>query len=129
MDVFGRGRIQSQGPIAANDYSEPEPDIAVLRGRVDDYMDDDPGPGEILLLVEVSNTSLRVDRTVKATLYARAGIPEYWVLDVNERTLETFRRPGPGGYADTLRLRETDTVFPLAAPEAAIPVADLLPPA
>lgn len=128
LGVFGAGRVQTQGPIATDDYNEPEPDIVVLRGRMEDYPHDHPGPADILLAVEVANTSLRLDRTVKRGVYARAGIPEYWLVDVNGRTLTVFREPGPDGWASETTLTDTDTVSPLAAPEARIAVPDLLPP-
>jgi len=128
MGVFGVAHVQTQGPIAPNDYNEPEPDIVVLRNRVQDYMEDHPGPADILLAVEVANTSLRADRTVKRAVYARAGIPEYWLMDVNGRTLTVFREPGPDGWASETTLTDADAVSPLAAPDAPIAVADLLPP-
>ncbi len=128
MSVFGVAHVQTQGPIAPDDYNEPEPDIVVLRNRVQDYMQDHPGPADILLAVEVANTTLRMDRTIKRNVYARAGILEYWLMDVNGRTLTVFREPGPDGWASETTLTETDTVSPLAAPDAQIAVADLLPP-
>jgi Uma2 family endonuclease len=70
-----------------------------------------------------------LDRTIKGAVYARAGIPEFWVVDVNGRTLTLFRQPAPADYTDIATLAESDVVSPLAAPNAAIPVADLLPPA
>ena len=128
MGVFGMDRVQTQAPIAPDDYNEPEPDIVVLRGRMEDYMQDHPGPADILLAVEVANTTLRMDRTIKRNVYARAGIPEYWLMDVNGRTLTVFREPGPDGWASETTLTDVDAVSPLAAPDAQIAVADLLPP-
>jgi len=128
MGVFGVAHVQTQGPIAPDDYNEPEPDIVVLRNRVQDYMQDHPGPADILLAVEVANTTLRADRTIKRAVYARAGILEYWLMDVNGRTLTVFREPGPDGWASETTLTDADAVSPLAAPDAQIAVADLLPP-
>lgn len=127
--VFGSGRVQSQSPVALSERSEPEPDAAVLRGRVRDYVAVMPGPADVLLVVEIADATARADLGVKAALYGRAGVAECWVLVPRERTLAVFREPGPNGYANVTTLTEADTVSPLAAPEAIIAVADLLPPA
>lgn len=80
-----------------------------------------------MLAVEVSDSTLRTDRTVKATLYGQAGINEYWVVNINGRTLEVFRQPGANGYTNVTTLTENETVRPLSAPQAEIRVVDLLP--
>jgi len=129
LGVFGLNRVQSQMPIGIDEANEPEPDAAVLRDVVQSYSDSAPGPSDVLLVVEVADATLRADLNVKSALYGRAGIPEYWVVDVNGRTLTVFRQPAPAGYTDIATLAESDVVSPLAAPNAAIPVADLLPPA
>ena len=128
MRTFPEGQVQSQSPIAADDYNEPEPDIAVLRNDITAYREDAPGPADILLLVEVSNTTLQFDRGVKAAIYARTGIPEYWVLDVNGRTLDVYRQPAPSGYGSVTGLTSADSVSPLSAPDASLTVAGFLPP-
>ncbi len=88
--VFGRGfYIRIQHPLAADDYSEPEPDVAVVRGAIRDY--DKGHPTSAVLVVEVSNESPGYDRTVKQRLYARCGIPEYWILALPEARLDVCR--------------------------------------
>jgi Uma2 family endonuclease len=122
--------VRPQGPINLGRKSEPEPDIAVVPGALRDYRDH---PTSALLIVEVSDTTLTYDRTRKARLYAQAGIPDYWVLDLVHRQIEVCRSPqqdpaaGTWSYADTRTLTPADTITPLAAPGALIPVADLLP--
>lgn len=121
----GRGHVRTQMPLAADDDSEPEPDLAVVPGDALDYLD--AHPSTALIVVEVADDSLRRDRSVKRRLYARCGIPEYWIVSLPEARLEVYRRPAGGVYRDAAVLRAGDTVAPLAAPAAAIPVGDLLP--
>ena len=102
--------------------------MAVLRGRVDDYLDREPNPAtDVLLLVEAANTSVRGDTTVKAAIYARHGLPDYWVVVIPTRQLVVHRQPTAQGYADVQTYAETEAVAPLAAPGSLIRVADLLP--
>lgn len=129
LQAFGRNRAQCQMPIVLGPTSEPEPDVSVLRGTVADYLARSPGPADVLLAVEVADTTVRTDLNVKSVLYGRAGIPEYWVLILRDRTLVVFREPSPNGYGSQTTLTETDAISPPAAPEARIAVADLLPPA
>ena len=131
--AFGSGWIvRTQGPIALDDETEPEPDVAVVRGSRRDYVAGHPGRPP--LLVEVAESSLAFDREQKGSLYARANVPEYWIINLVDRVLEVYREPGadpaaPYGWCYTalLRLGPADWVSPLAAPGARIPVADLLP--
>jgi Uma2 family endonuclease len=130
---FGDGwDVRTQGPIALDDTSEPEPDVAVVRGGPRDYAH--AHPTEPVLVVEVSLARYAFDRTSKASLYARAGRPEYWIVNLVDRILEVRRNPvasarAPYGwdYANVEVWRVGDTVSPLAAPEAVVAVADLLP--
>lgn len=121
-----------QLPLALGDSTRLEPDIAVVPGSWRDYRTAQPETA--VLVVEVSDTTLAYDRTTKAGLYARAGIADYWIVNVNERLLEVHRRPAPSlgneigyDYQDLVRHDETAAISPLAAPEHSIPVADLLP--
>ena len=124
--VFGLGfYVRIQHPLAADDYSEPEPDVAVVRGAIRDY--DKGHPTSAVLVVEVSNESLRYDRTVKQHLYARCGIPEYWILALPEARLEIYRDPAGDGYQSVTNHAAGDRVAPLARPDARIVVDDLLP--
>jgi len=127
-DVFGpEAHPRDEKPIALSDTSEPEPDIAIVRGGRRDYLDGHPQPEAVLLLVEVSGTSLIQDRFRKATLYAEAEIVEYWIVNLTDRVLEIHRDPAGDAYRTKTTLGPDDTVSPLARPEASISVADLLP--
>ena len=124
--VFGTGfHVRIQHPLAVDDYSEPEPDVAVVRGAMRDYRDAHPTTAAVV--VEVSHESLRYDRTVKQHLYARCGIPEYWILALPEARLEVYRDPAEDGYQSVTNHGAGDTVAPLARPDAQIVVDDLLP--
>jgi Uma2 family endonuclease len=126
----GLGWVYQAAPLALTD-SDPEPDVAIIPGRFEDYA---THPTGALLVVEVADATIDYDTTTKAELYAEAGIAEYWVLDVNARQLHVFRDPTPlpsdlgaTAYATRLTLTPTDAVSPLAAPGATITVGDLLP--
>ena len=125
-EAFGAGfRVRIQCPLAAGDDSEPEPDLAVVPGRARDYLD--AHPTSALLVVEVSDVSLRRDRSIKQRLYARHGIPEYWILALPDARLEVYRDPTATGYRTVLMRRAGETIAPLARPAATIAVDDLLP--
>jgi Uma2 family endonuclease len=128
MVFAGIAWVSEQAPLAGDD-SDPQPDVAVIPGRVEDYTDH---PTTALLIVEVSDTTLNYDITTKAELYATANIADYWVLDVDGRRLLVFRDRAPvpdagAAYRTQLTLGPTDTVAPLAAPGSPVRVADLLP--
>jgi Uma2 family endonuclease len=131
--AFGPGwEVRTQGPIGLDDESEPEPDVAVVPGTPDDYVR--VHPSRPLLTVEVAETSLVLDRQRKGSLYARAGLPDYWVLNLVDRVLELYRGPvvdsaAPFGwrYGRAEVLDASAEVAPLAAPETRIPVSRLLP--
>jgi Uma2 family endonuclease len=106
--------------------SEPQPDVMVLAGVPDNYADA-PRPADVLLLVAVSNTTLHYDRSTKSTLYAENGIADYWIVNLRSRTLEVYRQPEGDAYVSLRVYDETEAVAPLAAPNAAVRVADLLP--
>ena len=124
--AFGAGyRVRTQGPLAAGEDSEPEPDVAVVAGDARSYRD--AHPTSALLVVEVSDFSLHRDRTVKQRLYARCGIPEYWILALPEQCLEIYRDPAADGYRSVSIHRAGEVVAPLSSPGAAIAVDSLLP--
>lgn len=131
--VFGAGwTVRGQFPIALDDDSEPEPDVAVVPGSRRDYVSGHPS--RPVLIVEVADATLRFDRSAKASLYARSGIADYWVVNLVDRVLEVRREPVAApkaryghSYATTIMLRSGEHVTPLAAPHATVPVADLLP--
>ena len=127
-EAFGDNAfIQDEKPIALSEASEPEPDVAVVRGSIRDYAGEHPGPDALPLLVEVADTSLIRDRFHKASLYAEAGIEEYWIVNLTDRVLEVHRDPAGDAYRTKTTLGPVDSVSPLARPEVSISVADLLP--
>jgi Uma2 family endonuclease len=132
--AFGEGWfVQTQSPIAVDDRSQPEPDVSVVRGSPRDYVDSHPS--RPALVVEVAQSGLGIARGRKAAAYARAGIAEYWIVNLVDRVLEVHRepaRPGPArrhwGYAAMSAIGSDVAVAPLASgPSSAIRVADLLP--
>ena len=117
--AFGPGfHVRPQCPFAASDLSEPEPDLHVVRGEPLDYRHRHPEPSDTLLVLEVSDTSRRFDLGRKASLYARAGVPEYWVLDLDEETLVVHRDPGAERYGAVSPYDRSRSVQPLGAGEA-----------
>jgi Uma2 family endonuclease len=131
--VFGMGwDVRSQLPVALDDESEPEPDVAVVPGTYDDYRD--AHPTRPVLIVEIADAGLAFDRADKASLYARARVADYWIANIAEDVLEVHRDPAPSEnapygwtYGSVAALTRGDSVTPLAAPDARIAVADLLP--
>jgi Uma2 family endonuclease len=125
--VFATGHyVAQQAPALVSDVSEPEPDVAVIPGEPDDYQDH-PHVRDAVLVVEASDSTLRFDTGRKARLYAKAGVREYWVVSLAERCLYVHRDPSEQGYTSVTKLAEDQNVSPLAAPQAAIKVTDLLP--
>jgi Uma2 family endonuclease len=128
--IFGDLYVLTQTTIDVspedNPTSEPQPDLIVLT-RPDEEFDANPTPSDLRLCVEVADTTLAYDLSVKAGLYARAGILEYWVVNLPERKLHVHREPVNGTYQTIDVFAETDTVTPLASPDATIQVSKLLP--
>jgi Uma2 family endonuclease len=131
-DVFGQRHVRQEVNItlrlADDTTNDLQPDCAVTRFPRSEYARRHPGPDDLLLVVEVSNTSLNDDMTKKRRLYAASGIREYWVLALTNRRLLVYRDPAGGDYPDPSVYGEDALVATLAAPEAAIRVGDLLPP-
>jgi len=122
-----RAIVSVQHPIRLGEFSEPQPDLALLRPREDFYRGGHPEAANIFLVVEVADTSLRYDRDVKMPLYARHGIVEAWLVDVTNGRLETFRDPGTDGYRDIRSATFLDRVALLALPEIELNLSDLFP--
>jgi Uma2 family endonuclease len=122
----GIASVRTQQPLNLGQRSEPEPDLAIVGRRDDYYASAHPTPADVLLLVEVSDTSLAYDRETKGPLYARAGIADYWILNLVDRQLEVFREPTAAGYADVQVLVPGDAVQPLSFPTISIAVSSLL---
>ena len=125
--AFPKHLVMAQRPTDLSTHSDPEPDVIVVTGSLDDYSYRHPTSDGALLVVEVSDSTLREDRRYKAGLYARAGLPEYWIVNINARTLEVRRRPEDGEYLSLDVYAEGEAVAPLAAPNSPVRVADLLP--
>lgn len=131
--VFDRGHhVRVQLPLALGADSEPEPDVSVVRGAPRDYKDEHPTTA--VLVVEVADTTLPLDRGAKAGLYAAAGIAEFWIVNLRDRVLEVHREPAPLAgqpfghhYRSLTRHAEADTISPLAPTQKRVLVADLLP--
>jgi Uma2 family endonuclease len=117
--------LRTRMPIALDLRSEPEPDAALVRGSPRDFAQAHPATVE--LAIEVADTTVSFDRGRKRALYARNGVPEYWILNVAEGCLEVYRQPEGEAYRVAQVLRPPETVSPLACPRSAIPVDDLLP--
>jgi Uma2 family endonuclease len=117
-----RAVVRTHSPLALGDDSEPEPDVAVVPPG--DYAREHPGTA--LLVVEVSDTSLRKDREIKAPLYASAGVPEYWVVNLVDRRVEVFRAPRGGRYMDVSEQVREATLRPVAFADVAIEVGEVL---
>lgn len=131
--AFAQGfAIRNQSPIDLGEQFELVPDILVIKGTARDFKDSHPQTAD--LVVEISDTTLSYDRNRKASLYAKFGIQDYWILNLRKQTLEVYRQPIEDdntfygfGYAEKLTFNEKDSVSSLALPEAKIKVADLLP--
>ena len=121
-----RALLRFQDPIQLNDYSEPEPDVAVVKVDPLDYEDHHPAPSEVYLLIEVADSTLKRDRELKAPVYAQSGIQDYWILDVNQRQLYVFRSPTATGYASELVLSEADIIAPLAFSDCEMRIDEML---
>lgn len=122
-----RAIVRVQNPVRITALnSEPQPDVAVLRRRLDFYASAHPEPEDVLLVVEVMDTTADYDRGVKTPLYARAGIPEVWLVDLTTDTVEVLRRPAGDRYSDARSLRRGDQVTISAFPDVTLAIADLL---
>jgi Uma2 family endonuclease len=121
-----RAIVRVQGAILLSRHSEPGPDLLLLKPRPDFYREADAGPTDVLLLVEVADTSLDYDRGLKAMLYSRVGIPEVWLVDLPGERIEVCRAPSPEGYRHIQSRARGEQVAPAAFPELAIPVGEIL---
>ena len=121
-----RAVVSVQNPIVLGDDAEPQPDLSVVRPPKQRYADAHPTPADIYLLIEVSDTTIIFDRETKLPLYARAGIPEVWIVDLNGRRVETYRDPTPYGYREPRYAYPGDTVSPLAFPDVTLAVDEVL---
>ena len=119
-----RAVVSPQNPVVIRPRSEPQPDLLLLRPREVSYSRELPASGDVLLAVEVADTTVRFDRLVKARLYARAGIPEFWLCLVRDGAVEVHRAPGADGYASVTVHGPGQIVSPLAFPDVSFVVTD-----
>jgi Uma2 family endonuclease len=122
----GRWIVAVQNPVHLDEYSEPQPDLALLKPALHYYTSQHPGPEDVLLLIEVADSSLEYDRGGKLPAYARAGISEVWIVNVPDRAIEVYREPRSGGYRSVTTLRAGEKASPLAFPDVSVDVAELL---
>ena len=125
LKLHGRATLSVQNSIALHEYSEPEPDIAVLRPRADFYEGALPEPQDVLFLVEVSDSTLVYDRDLKIPLYAASDIPEVWLVDIQAATLTVYREPEGNGYRATNVYRSGDEIVLSAFGGETVSVADM----
>ena len=118
--------LSIQNPIHLNQYSEPEPDLALLQERPDFYENAHPEPEDVLLVIEISDSSLAYDTAVKANLYAQAGITELWVIDVSAHLITIYRKPTAEGYTSIEQKTRADSLSVQAFPKIQLKVIDIL---
>jgi len=119
--------VRVQGPVRLDDDNEPEPDVVLLRRRDDYYATGHPGPDDVLLLIEVADSTLEFDRNVKLRLYAQAGIPEVWISNLRNRRVESYTDPTEDGYATVRYFEAGSSVTPLNFPDIALEVERIIP--
>lgn len=122
-----RAIVSVQHPVIASKRSVPQPDLTLLAPRGDSYCDSHPAGSEILLVVEVADSTIRFDLGTKVPLYARSGIREVWIVDVNEKVLRVFRDPEAGSYRDTFTIAGDERIASTALPEVWVSARELWP--
>jgi Uma2 family endonuclease len=122
LQLEGKVILSVQDPIHLGEHSEPQPDLALLKPRPDFYGQRHPTPQEVLLVVEVMESSAGYDREVKVPLYARFGIPETWLVDVERGLIEVYREPSPEGYRQVHTRRRGEHLAPAAFPQFSLTV-------
>jgi Uma2 family endonuclease len=118
--------VSVQNPIVLDDYSEPQPDLTILAARSDYYSTAHPRPPDVLLAIEVSDSSVSYDRTIKLGLYARKHLRELWLIDIPGGAVDVYRRPSSSGYREHQRLTRGRRIAPLAFPRVHFRIADIL---
>lgn len=126
LALTGRALVSVQCPVRLSEHSEPEPDIALLRTKADRYAEAHPTPPDVFLVIEVAQSSLGFDRDVKIPQYARAGVAEVWLVNLEAQQVEIFREPGPLGYGAKSVSRRGQSIAPQAFAAVTISVEDIL---
>jgi len=114
--------VWTQSALRLAEDSEPQPDLMLLRPAADSYRAANPRPADVFLLIEVADTTLAFDRETKLPLYARHGVPEVWILDVDAERLEVYREPAAGGYRRKLERQGAESIAPLALPTVTLEI-------
>lgn len=120
-----RANVRTQRPVRLSNYSEPEPDVAVLKAHADGYRSKPPGPSDTLLVIEVSDSSLQTDQMVKVALFAHFGIPEVWIVDGVHERLHVYRSPKGGQYVDVSSVEQPGMMDLSALADVVVDVSDL----
>ncbi len=118
--------ISNQNPLRLSDLTEPQPDGMILKPRENEYADAHPGPEDVIVLIEVADTSLEYDKKVKVPLYARHGVREVWLINLNARQLERYTQPGETGYGQCEILDKTGTISLVGLPDVVIDLGRIL---
>lgn len=121
-----RAIVAVQNPVELDDYSEPQPDIALLENRPDFYASGHPKPAEIFLIVEVADSTIKADRQIKIPLYAEDNIREVWLVDINEQCVEVYREPTPNGYRQVEKFQRGQNLSLQQFPDLNIQVDEIL---
>ena len=123
--LAGKAYVSIQNPVRLDRHTEPQPDLTVARRRLDAYADRHPEAGDILLVVEVADSSLRYDRVEKVPRYGRADIPETWLVNLSAETVTVYTGPGPGGYANEQIRRRGEVIAAIGVPELGLRVDEI----
>lgn len=126
LKLSGRAIVAVQNPVRIGDESVPQPDVAVVKRRDDFYARNHPRPTDVLLVIEVADTSQEKDRDVKLPLYARAGIAEAWLIDLQKGTVEVCRKPARDGYSEVRTATRADQIAPSVFPDVEIAIDQIL---
>ena len=124
--LAGRVLVWTQNPIRLDDRSEPQPDLVLLEPRDDFYESALPGPEKVVLVVEIADSSAEYDRQIKAPLYGRSGIPEYWLVDLIRRVITVYREPSRDGYQAVRVAQPGEQISPSAFSDVQLDVADIV---
>lgn len=125
LAVGDLGVVSVQNPVRLPPHSEPQPDVAILKPRAGDAASAVPGPDDVLLMIEVADTTLTFDRTTKLNLYAKAGIAECWIVNLQSRCIEVYREPTAEGYSNKVDFQIGETVSPQALPAVQLAVTEI----
>jgi Uma2 family endonuclease len=118
--------VRVQSPVVLGERAEPEPDVSLLRLPIERYASAHPRPVDVMLIIEVADTSLDYDRDVKLPLYASAGIPEVWLVDLEGERITLHRAPGPDGYRDVTTASRGHSITPRLLPDGTLAVDEIL---